>query len=309
MFLSSKKATNLIKRVSPSLLASRFEKLAYAYGLKSAATLTLPDFLCIGFRKSGTTWLYENLHFHPGIYLPPYKNVRYFSNDYDQPLASYAEHFRPGRGKVTGDFSNNYSFIAEQRVRYVHRIMPQLKLIVLLRNPVEREWSEFIHNVTEAGEKLENLSEADVLSRLQKGTLLKAGGYTAVLDKWLKYFPEEHMFVGLQDDIKENPKRLLTQVFTFLGVSTDVDWSAFPYEAVIVPPVRKEDQIEGYDPWRGVKVHNYTSAANTIPAVYEAFLQEKLKPELELLSQRFGGRTAHWQDRADQAHTAQKVHF
>lgn len=286
---------------------SRFEKLAYAYGLNSTASLTLPDFLCIGFRKSGTTWLYENLHFHPEIYLPPYKNVRYFSNNYTDPLVSYAEHFRPGRGKVKGDFSNNYSFIPSRRVRFIHQIMPKLKLIVLLRNPVEREWSEFIHNVTDAGEKVKNLSEPEILARLEKSALLKAGGYNAVLDKWLSHFPEEQVFVGLRDDIKRDPKQLLSDVFTFLGVSTDVDWSAFPYEAVIVPPVNKEYQFEGYDPWRGVQVQNYTSAANDMPKVYRTFLTEKLEPELERLSQRFGSRVDHWRERAEKQETPSEV--
>ena len=170
--------------------------MAYAYGLKSTAHLTLPDFLCIGFRKSGTTWLYENLHFHPDIYLPPYKNVRYFSNDYSNPLTSYAAHFAEGRGQVKGDFSNNYSFIPERRVGFVRRVMPDLKLIVLLRNPVEREWSEFVHNVTEAHERVEGLSETEILRRLERGALLQAGGYNAVLDKWLRHFPERQLFVG-----------------------------------------------------------------------------------------------------------------
>ena len=297
---SSKTLTWLAKRVSPRYLGSRFEKSAYVYGLKTTAHLTLPDFLCIGFRKSGTTWLYENLHVHPEIYLPPYKNIRYFSNDYEHPLASYAEHFRPGRGKVTGDFSNNYSFIDPRRIRFIHKVMPQLKLIVLLRDPVEREWSEFIHNVTEAKKEVEDLSEAEVFARLEKSALLRAGGYNAVLDKWLEYFPTEQMFIGLQSDIKRDPKQLLSDVFTFLGVSAEVDWATFPYEAVILPPVNREYQLEGFDPWRGVEVSNYTSAANDIPEAYEAFLRQKLQPELTRLSQRFGSRVAHWQPQADE---------
>ena len=211
MLSSSKTLTWLAKRTSPQHLSSRFEKLAYGYGLKSTENLTLPDFLCIGFRKSGTTWLYENLHVHPDIYLPPYKNIRYFSNDYEQPLASYAEHFRPGRGQVTGDFSNNYSFIDSRRIQFIQRVLPQLKLIALLRNPVEREWSELVHNVTEAKKRVEDLSEAEILARLEKSTLLKAGGYNAVLDKWLEYFPEDQLFVGLQDDIKRHPKTAAQQ--------------------------------------------------------------------------------------------------
>lgn len=307
MFLSSKKVAGVLKRASPKQLAGRLEKLAYVYGLKSTANLTLPNFLCIGFRKSGTTWLYENLHFHPNIYLPPYKNVRYFSNDYADPLTSYAEHFKDGRGKVKGDFSNNYSFISSRRVHFIHQIMPQLKLIVLLRNPVEREWSEVVHNVTEEGRKIADLSEAQVFAKLEQGTLLKAGGYNAVLDKWLEYFPQNQMFVGLQDDLKQDPQKLLSDIFTFLGVSTDVDWSAFPYKAVIVPPVGEEYQHKGYNPWRGVQVQNYTSAANDIPEVYRAFLTAKLQPELELLSARFGDRVAHWWEQTPRPGSSQRA--
>ena len=86
-----------------------------------------------------------------------------------------------------------------------------------------------------------------------------------------------------------------------------MDWSAFPYGAVIVPPVRAQDQPEGYNPWRGVQVQNYTSAANDIPEVYRAFLADKLQPELRLLSERFGDRVARWQEQPADSKVDDKV--
>ena len=274
---------------NPAVVA---EKLLYRYGLLSARELTLPDFLCVGFRKAGTTWLFENLHRHPEIYLPPFKNVRYFSTFYHHPLAAYAAVFEAGKTRLKGDFSNSYGRIAPRRLRFMRTVMPEVKLITLLRNPVEREWSDFRHRLTENGLSLETLSESEVRQRLRQSSLYQAGSYTTVLDKLQGIFPPEQLFVGFYDDIAERPKGLLSDVFDFLGVTVPSDWRAFPYEAVIIPPAGPA--YESFDPWRGVVARQHQNSAETLPEQYRAFLHKLLQNELRELHRRYGERVEGW---------------
>ena len=290
--LTSRKLLRFTRYAAPSYLANRLEKASYQYGFLNAERLTLPDFLCVGFRKTGTTWLYENLYLHPDIYLPPYKNVRYFSNDFYEPLESYARHFKAGAHKVKGDFSNSYSFISNGRVRFVRAVMPNAKLIFLLRNPVERAWSEFVHNATEQERPLDDFSSDEVATLFSKDPVVKAGGYTAILDKWLSVFPKEQVFVGFYDDLATKPKDLLSDVFAFLGVTRDIDWATLPYNETIIPPAGSA--YKHHDSWRGVIAPEHQNSARLLQGELEAQLHVLLRPELLKLRKRFGEKVESW---------------
>lgn len=277
---------------APTKLVGTLVKTLYQYGLADASRLTLPDFLCVGFRKTGTTWLYENLFLHPELYLPPYKNVRYFSRDFAEPLKSYAHHFASGGARLKGDFSNSYSFISRRRVRFVRAVMPEAKLIFLLRNPVERAWSEFVHKTKERERPLSDFAEAEIMRFLENDPVVRAGGYTATVDMWLEAFPPEQIFVGFYEDLSLQPQRLLTDVFRFLGVSADVDWSVFPYDKCIIPPAGRA--YEHCDAWRGVTAPEHRNSAELLEGRFESLLREMLRPELHKLVERFGPRVEPW---------------
>lgn len=292
MLASSNNIMRLANYVLPNQVAWRLEKALYQSGAKSTADLTLPDFLCVGFRKTGTTWLFENLHHHPDIYEPPYKNVRYFSDDFHLPLDGYAEHFSAGRGQVKGDFSNSYAFISDARIRFIRAVLPQMKLIVLLRDPVEREWSEFLHRLTMQQTDLSSLSDDEVRHTLANAPLASTGGYTPLLDKWLRVFPKEQLFVGFYEQVRTQPRKLLSDLFEFLGVTTSIDWCNVPYNKVIIPPAG--EQYQSHDPWRGVIATQPRNTSALLPEHHRAFLQELYKEELGELRARYGEHTQHW---------------
>ena len=292
MLASSNNLTRMARYLLPNQVAWRLEKALYQSGMRSAADLTLPDFLCMGFRKAGTTWLFENLHHHPDIYLPPYKNVRYFSDDFHTPLRGYAEHFSTAQGRVSGDFSNSYAFVSEAKIRFIRAVMPQVKLIVLLRDPVEREWSEFLHRLTMANKDISSLSDDEVRQSLATAPLASAGGYTPLIDGWLNVFPEEQLFVGFYEQMDTQPRKLLSDLFEFLGVTTDIDWDDVPYNKVIIPPAG--EQYESHDPWRGVIATKPRNTSALLPEHHRAFLRELYERELAALRACYGDHVAHW---------------
>jgi len=129
-----------------------------------------PDFLCVGAHKGGTTWLYQQLDSHPDFWMPPVKELHYFDqlsrvhrtsrprcrDDRDlgfleslkslsaKPyidLEHYAQLFEPKASLLSGDISPNYSTLSNEVIRRVVGYFPNLKVIFLARDPVERVWS------------------------------------------------------------------------------------------------------------------------------------------------------------------------
>ena len=129
-----------------------------------------PDFLCIGVHKGGTTWLYQQLDSHPDFWMPPFKELHYLDqlsrvqrsssprcrDDRDRRFLEninslsakpgldfeyYARLFEPKGTLFSGDISPNYSTLNNKVIRRVVRYFPNLKVICLARDPVERLWS------------------------------------------------------------------------------------------------------------------------------------------------------------------------
>jgi hypothetical protein len=252
------------------------EKWAYSRGLPLAAGLCLPEFLCIGAQKAGTTWLYENLRLHPEIYLPDRKEIHYFDRRFHRSLRYYSRFFAPGRGRVKGDITPSYSVLPRRRIQAIFRLLPDLRLIFFLRNPIERAWSHALMEFVKLrGRRYEEVSEAEWLAHFRSEESRRRGDYATLIEEWLSVFPEEQLFVGLFEDIVQRPEALLRDTFRHLGVGQAVDLSAFPFRT---------------------RVH--AGAGAPLPPKYRAVLEELYAPDLERLSTRMGERVEGWRVRA-----------
>ena len=119
----------------------------------------LPDFLGIGVQKGGTTTLQRLLEQHPQVYLPPCKELHYFSLHYGQGEAWYQQQFEAAApDQRCGEITPYYLFHPQVPAR-IHALLPEAKLIVLLRDPVERALSQVAHSMRLGLEPLE-LEEA-----------------------------------------------------------------------------------------------------------------------------------------------------
>jgi hypothetical protein len=252
------------------------EKKLYSLGILSTRSLCLPDFLVIGAQKAGTTWLKKNLDYHPEIFMPTRTGksdpteVRYFDQEFHEPLSFYSDLFKPGMRRVKGDKSPNYCTIPLERIKFIRSIMPDVRLILMIRNPIERAWSHAAMNLMKfSGKKMEEISNSKFRRHFIRSR--GRGDYPAILDRWLKIFPSEQLYVGFFEDISLCPKKLLSEVFAHLGVSQDVDWKSFPYQRVIN---------------KGPKV--------PIPEQHRNFLELMYGPAIEDLYQRFGSKVENW---------------
>jgi Sulfotransferase domain len=173
----------------------------------------LPNFLYVGPDKAGSSWLHEVLLKHPDVYLTPAKDLYFFDRYYDRGMAWYADQFRDARDeKIVGEVCQDYLFHPEAAAR-IHETLGPVKVMVCLRDPVERAWSSYLY-ARKHGIWPEPFGEA-LQSRPE---LLEHGRYATGLDRFLQRFPREMVHVALFDDLAADPQRFINGVTDFLGV-------------------------------------------------------------------------------------------
>lgn len=170
----------------------------------SAHKRALPDFVVIGVPKSGTTSMFQYLAGHDQV-LPPIQKEIYFFDRYHDKGQSWYQRFFPlrkelqNRHLITGEASPYY-FYGEQVPGRIHKINPQIKLILVLRDPVERAWSHFRHNVKHG---VEPRSFADAIHAEINGErpqeirfrYLENGRYADFVDSWNDQFDSSQLLV------------------------------------------------------------------------------------------------------------------
>ncbi len=209
---------------------------------------SLPDFLIIGGQKCGTTSLYGYLAEHPGIVPAFRKEVHQFDVHHARGSLWYRAHFpiaarKKGRGgasggteAICGEASPLYLFhpLAAERAR---RMVPEARLVVMLRDPVSRAFSHYSHNLRRGTESLtfeeaiereeERLAgEREKLVRDESYysheyrvySYLSRGIYVDQLHRWRTFFPEDRFLILKSEDFFADPAATLERTVEFLGL-------------------------------------------------------------------------------------------
>ncbi|MFN3651446.1 MAG: sulfotransferase family protein [Armatimonadota bacterium] len=250
----------------------RLDRWLYLAGLRSARGLTLPHFLGIGAQKAGTSWLDRNLRYHPELFLPEEKELHYFDRHWGRSLRWYARWFEAAGDRLPGEITPAYGVLPPDRIRLVRSLLPDARLIFIMRDPVERAWSHVqMHYWMRRRKKVEEIGRARLLKALQRPGLIARSSYSETLDQWTAVYPAEQLYVGFFDDIAERPQELLREIFRHLGVREEIEWERLPLREVVR---------------RG-------GGAPMPPEVRE-LLEARCAPELERLEARFGARVGRW---------------
>ena len=208
----------------------------------------LPDFLIIGAARSGTTSLYEYLTQHPLVIPGVGKEVYFFDKNFNKGVNWYKSFFptkisksrlenKQKRNCVTGEATPRYLYHPHTPKR-VFDLIPDVKLIVLLRSPIDRAYS---HYQMEAGHGNEELSFEDAIEQEEKRirddmkkmernenfysvnfyrkSYLTRGIYVDQLKRWFEYFPREQFLILKSEDFYSKTSEVYNQVLDFLNLS------------------------------------------------------------------------------------------
>ncbi len=221
-----------------------------------------PNFFVIGVVKGGTTSLYHYLDQHPEVYLPSVKETNHFARfdidekhffpnyaldiklDLDNYIASgmkekvhiahvnNPEHYKAlynnvGLQKSIGEISNSY-MVCQSVAKAIYDFNPQSKILVILRDPVSRAWSQYLMNLRES-----KTTENDFLSelkadyqRIYKGwgvshQYLELGNYSQQLSRYFELFGRSQVHVVFYEQYRENPQLVLADICRFLEVHAE----------------------------------------------------------------------------------------
>jgi hypothetical protein len=235
----------------------------------------LPDFLIIGTQRGGTTSLYNYLIARPGVGAAMVKELHFFDKKFNKGLLWYRAHFPSSIQKNYYQFTHRQAFVTGEASAYylfhphaperVAKALPHVKLIVMLRNPVDRAYSQYNFEV-DLGR--ETLSFEDAIDREEERigkerekmlqdenyisfdysrySYLARGIYVDQLQTWMKLFPKEQFLMLKSEDFYADPVEALEYTSKFLNLP----------------------ELEMYEKKKNYKQHNY----NTTP-------YPKMKPD------------------------------
>ncbi len=204
-----------------------------------------PDFLILGPQRTGTTWLFFNLHMHPEILLHRMKETYFFSTlgKPDNPhfkfpfLEDYLDSFREPlserlkkhyvclrkslalyRPKILGEATASYALLPEELVAEIVGLKPAIKGIIMLRDPVERAWSHAKKTLVRG--RSGTVSFENFRAYFETSGQKQRAGYAAMIGKWKRHLAPGHLYIGRYDRIASAPKALVEDLERFLGVTT-----------------------------------------------------------------------------------------
>lgn len=265
-----------------------------------------PDVLYIGAPRAGSTWIWKNLSQHPDAWTLPYKSVEYLNNKaglrrkknfkenkgevlsrkdlkahfwdfhyFFYPFLSdrwYQRLFNPGADKLKIDIAPSCIRRSPEGIESIHNRMPNARLLLALRNPVERTWSHAMqYFVRNQQRKLEDISHAELMSFFEKPNQYKNGCYTETLERWESIYPTNQLYIYFFEDILKKPEWLIEKICNFLSL----DYKSTYFDETI--------RTAG----------NYTGLRE-IPEEIERYLYQKFEQPIRQAQKRFGGYTNQW---------------
>lgn len=175
----------------------------------------LPNFLCIGTYRAGTTWLQNVLKEHSDIYLPDEKEIMFFSHHYAKGIGWYERFFNHYQGqKYVGEICPTYLLSSEKTAQRIYKHVPHVKLIVSFRNPPDQVFSLYNLMLTRG----RNVSKDLMLVLQEEKWMLDNVLYHKHLSRFLQYFEVGDFLILFFEDLKKDPKEFLSQIYNFLDI-------------------------------------------------------------------------------------------
>lgn len=237
---------------------TNYQEVSQSYQLE-----TQPTFAIIGTLRSGTTSLYQYLCQHPQILPAIKKEVDFFSWHFSKGIDWYLSHFyKLPDNCLTGEASPSY-FSYELAPERMFSALPKIKLILLLRNPVDRAISHYHHAVSF---NWEHRSISEILTAEKKQikenlvipidavplSYLIPGIYLKYVQKWLSFFPKEQLLILSSEELFSQPEKTMQQIYDFLELPVDQlpEYPNYnPGKIAKIDPVLRQDLSDFFLPY------------------------------------------------------------
>ncbi|MEO0790108.1 MAG: sulfotransferase [Bacteroidota bacterium] len=201
-------------------------------------------------------------------------NFKYFSGGRTDEW--YHSLFEPQPHQIAGEVTPDYSALSAETVEHIHSLMPNAKIILMLRDPIRRAWS-YVFSHTLRGQNLEEIPSEVLIQHCTKRYSFLRGNYARTIEVWRSFYPRQQFFVGFFEEIKTDPEALLARICQFLNVSASAEYLA---------------NIERK------KVYSFGNTAN-VPMEVEIALAKLHYDDIVYLKDRYGDVCQSWLNHAE----------
>lgn len=225
--------------------------------------MIMPNFLLIGAQKAGTTALNYYLKEHPQIYMSPIKEPGFFDFEGQKPnfagpgdrelydhvstdIESYRQLFQGVSDEIAIGEATTWYLYSSKAPERIKQYIPDAKLIVILRNPVDRAYSAFMHAIRDSRESITDFARAleEEETRISQNWeyiwhYKQMGFYSVQLKRYFDLFDRNQIKVFLYEDLKDNPDALVQDICQFLNVDETLISGSLPRRNVSGLPKNK----------------------------------------------------------------------
>lgn len=295
----------------------------------------LPDFLIIGAARAGTTALHSYLRQNPNVFMPKSKEPNFFCfegetlkckgpgadyiNNSVVDIEAYRAMFAPAsEGSICGEASPLYLYSPKAPER-IHHHIPDVRMVVILRNPIDQALSHYLYAVKQRIEPLDDFAEALEAEdeRLAAGWQPLFGysrfpRYAEQLSRYFRLFDRDQFLIRTYEDLQTDPQALIADITEFIGadtgfrpdVSSQLNAGGVPRSRLFQDFLMKPNPVTGLIArvmpqemrW---KIRDRLSQVNLkrgieMPPRARAILRERLLPEIETLEQMLERDLSSW---------------
>lgn len=245
----------------------------------------LPTFLGIGSMRCGSTWLYEVLKCHPDIQMSHRKEMDFFFMPqmllYD--LEWYEAHFRGENGEgpkpVRGEISPRYVRLKPWHVKKLAELLPDLRIILTLRHPIERAWSQTLLDFGRLQARdVREVGLVEFLRQLERPRSRLSSDYYRAIRIWCDAFGPQALHLAFFEQLRDDPERYVNDVLRHIGAATP--W-ALPAKFV-KNKILTTKSLVGHE--------------RKIPELIRWYLADQLLEPTERLNEFLDGRVSSWVD-------------
>lgn len=250
----------------------------------------LPTFLGIGSAKCGSTWLYKALSGHPEVFVARRKEINYFYKEIlKHDLDWYEAHFTQAKNeplkRIRGEISPFYSKLARPGVEAIRRLIPELRVVYIIRNPIERAWSQALFEFGYLRKRrLDNVPVRTWLRYFERLRTIRYSDYGRTLDIWTSVFGREAIHVDRFDRLQADPRGFLNDIVQHIGAS--LAWA--PSEEILSRKIAETRALVG------------ERAMTAAPPLVKWYLAVQWRESIRRLNDRLDGCLSDWVQEVDE---------